>query len=490
MSALPGGAAGAAASHSGAAASNASDTQAHLFHFTANKAGMGGVDKAKVNRVVHDMSKNSAHHKHALKQDAKVDARVHAQRLKLESLTRQGAERLLRQVTQIEERLEHKRWLGRVCVVVDMDCYFAAVAMRDDPSLVGKPIAVGGIGMISTANYEARKYGVRSAMPGFIGRKLCPSLVFVKSDFAAYKAASKVVKSVLVEYDPCATMHSLDEAYLDLTPYLKRRHQERRALLEQQQQQQGGGGGGGGESGGSGGGSAREFMADPATVAAVVNEMRSRVKAATNGLSCSAGIAPCFRLAKIASDENKPDGQYVVPATRRGCVDFLHRQPCRKVGGVGKVTEKVLREVLGVNTVAELYAKRAEAYHVFGGKSAEWLVRVAMAIGEDDEYAASVKWVQKGPVKDALSGEGEGEGGEGEGGEGGGGEEGGEGSPRKRGTVTRKGISHERTFSAMERQSEMREKLGQVTCAINYFLFVIRYLLFAICYFLLVTRDY
>ena len=103
---------------------------------------------------------------------------------------------------------------------VDMDMYFAAVEIRDDPSLADKPMAVGGEAMIATANYIARKFGVRSAMPGFIAKILCPDLVFVKGSYEKYKEISLEFKEILAEYDADFESGGLDEANLDITNYL------------------------------------------------------------------------------------------------------------------------------------------------------------------------------------------------------------------------------------------------------------------------------
>lgn len=97
-----------------------------------------------------------------------------------------------------------------------MDKFYAAVEERDNPSLGNRPMAVGGMSMLSTANYEARKFGVRSAMPGYIAKRLCPELIIVRPRFHAYRAASKAVQQILVDYDPEFSMMSLDEAYLGL----------------------------------------------------------------------------------------------------------------------------------------------------------------------------------------------------------------------------------------------------------------------------------
>jgi DNA polymerase kappa len=152
-------------------------------------------------------------------------------------------------------------------------------------------MAVGGLGMLSTSNYAARRFGVRAAMPGFIARRLCPDLVIVPPDMAAYAAEAERIRDVFRAYDPNYLPMSLDEAYLDLTDYL-RRHPEQSA-------------------------------------ASAVAEMRARIAAATQ-LTASAGIAPNTFLAKVCSDLNKPNGQYELPATAPAVQEFVDRLSIRK----------------------------------------------------------------------------------------------------------------------------------------------------------------
>jgi DNA polymerase kappa len=153
-----------------------------------------------------------------------------------------------------------------------MECrFYAAVEMRDNPDLRGKPVAVGGIKMICTANYEARKYGVRAAMPGFIATRLCPNLVFVPTNFDKYRQVAEQTREIFRQYDPNFEAMSLDEAYLDLTDYMQQHPQH--------------------------------------TPSEVVAELRSRIFQITQ-LTASAGIACNSKLAKICSDVNKPNGQF------------------------------------------------------------------------------------------------------------------------------------------------------------------------------------
>ncbi|MDI9277567.1 DNA polymerase IV [Pantoea sp. EABMAA-21] len=202
----------------------------------------------------------------------------------------------------------------RKIIHVDMDCFFAAVEMRDDPSLTDIPIAIGGSrvqrGVISTANYPARKYGVRSAMPTAMALKLCPHLKLLPGRFDAYKEASRQIRDIFSRYTPLIEPLSLDEAYLDVTD--------------------------------------SEHCQGSATLMA--QAIRADILRET-GLTASAGIAPIKFLAKIASDLNKPNGQYVI--TPQVMPDFLLTLPLSKIPGVGKVATKKLEE-MGLRTCADV----------------------------------------------------------------------------------------------------------------------------------------
>ena len=214
--------------------------------------------------------------------------------------------------------------------------FYAAVEMRDDPSLVTKPLAVGGNSMICTANYIARKYGVRSAMPGFIGRKLCPQLVFVPPNFKKYEYVGNQIRQIIAEYDANYESHSLDEVYFDLTAYVQSKLTSTANTTASSSS----------TLPSACDGSASTSIADRRRVAAeTLNEIRMRITHDTGGLTCSAGLANNCRLAKICADINKPNGQYELPPTREAVLSFLDTLPTRKVGGVGKVTEKILADL-------------------------------------------------------------------------------------------------------------------------------------------------
>ena len=200
-----------------------SSADAHSLYtsaFVNPKAGMDGVDTAHVRRVVDAMSRNSAHHRNETRKLEKVEARIREMRARFARLTPEQLARHQRRADARVATLERTRDVSRTWIHVDMDAFYAAVHVLENPELGRVPIAVGGVGMISTANYVARAFGVRSAMPGFIALKLCPDLTFVKPDFEKYRRYANLAREVFREYDPNFDAVSLDEAFLDVTEYL------------------------------------------------------------------------------------------------------------------------------------------------------------------------------------------------------------------------------------------------------------------------------
>ena len=287
--------------------------------------------------------------------------------------------------------IEATRALSRTWTVVDMDQFFAAVAMRDDPSLVGKPIAVGGNAMISTANYTARKFGVRSAMPGFIARELCSSLVFVRSDFDAYKMAAAQMHAIFAEYDPTFRSTSLDEASLDITEIVASCDAQRAALGANRDTAEACGDLSPCDASSP---ELSPLAASPRAAphpADVVATIRRRIFDATQ-LTASAGVAPNKMLAKICSDENKPDGQCVLPPTREAIVAFMAGTRLRRVPGVGKVLEKILSAAFGATLCGELLAPRVGAFalELLGAKTARWLFASCLGVASNVRAPAAV----------------------------------------------------------------------------------------------------
>ncbi len=226
----------------------------------------------------------------------------------------------------------------RKIIHIDMDCFYAAVEMRERPELAGRPIAVGGggrRGVVTTCNYEARRFGVRSAMPGFKARELCPSLLFLPVRFDLYRQVSRRIRELFHEVTPLVEPLSLDEAYLDVT-------------------------------------ACGRYAWD------IARDLRARIKAET-GLTCSAGVAANKMLAKIASDWRKPDGQFAI--TPDQTADFMRSLPVRKLWGVGpKGAARLAGE--GIETCGDMQqVALAELVRRYG-RWGEELYRLCR--GEDD----------------------------------------------------------------------------------------------------------
>ncbi len=227
----------------------------------------------------------------------------------------------------------------RKIIHVDMDAFFASVEQRDDPALRGKPVAVGGSsgrGVVAAASYEARVFGVRSAMASAKAARLCPDLIFVKPRFEAYKAVSAQIRAIFLDYTPHVEPLSLDEAYLDVTDDLR------------------------------GIGSATR----------IAELIRKRIHAET-GLTASAGVSYNKFLAKIASDQNKPDGLCVIRPGEGA--QFVAVLPVRRFHGVGpRGAEKMA--ALGIHTGADLAMRDIAFLREHFGSFADYLYRAARGI--------------------------------------------------------------------------------------------------------------
>lgn len=229
----------------------------------------------------------------------------------------------------------------RKVIHVDMDAFYASVEQRDDPDLRGKPVAVGGSearGVVAAASYEARKFGVHSAMPSITAKRKCPDLIFVKPRFDVYKAVSQQIREIFAEYTQLIEPLSLDEAYLDVTENLK--------------------------------------GMDIATEIAL--EIRAKIKAAT-GLNASAGISYNKFLAKMASDLNKPNGQAVI--TPKNGPAFVEALPVKKFHGVGPATAEKMHR-LGIEMGADLKARSLDFLIEHFGKSGPYFYGIARGIDD------------------------------------------------------------------------------------------------------------
>ncbi len=228
----------------------------------------------------------------------------------------------------------------RKIIHVDMDAFYASVEQRDDPSLKGKPVAVGGghRGVVTAASYEARPFGVRSALPSVTAKRLCPELIFVKPRFDVYRAVSQQIRAIFADYTDLIEPLSLDEAYLDVT-------EDRRGL-----------------------GSAR----------AVAEDIRRRIREEL-GLTASAGVSYCKFIAKLASDHRKPDGLTVITPERGP--EFVASLPVARFHGVGPVTARKM-DRLGILTGADLREWTLAALEAQFGSSGSWYYRICRGIDE------------------------------------------------------------------------------------------------------------
>ncbi len=230
---------------------------------------------------------------------------------------------------------------SRKIIHIDMDAFYASVEQRDNPELRGKPVAVGGSrerGVVAAASYEARKFGVRSAMPSITAKRKCPDLIFVKPRFDAYKAISLQIREIFAEYTPIIEPLSLDEAYLDVTENLK----------------------------------------GIVSATHIAEEIRAKVRAETE-LTASAGVSYNKFLAKLASDHRKPDGLFVItPAMGPAFVETL---PVRKFHGVGPATAAKMAR-LGIKAGLDLRAQTLAFLQQHFGKAGSYYYGVARGIDE------------------------------------------------------------------------------------------------------------
>ncbi len=228
---------------------------------------------------------------------------------------------------------------NRKIIHIDMDAFYASVEQMDHPELRGKPIAVGGSenrGVVAAASYEARKFGVRSAISGVLAKKNCPELIFVSPRFDRYKEISKKIHAIFHDYTDLVEPLSLDEAYLDVTHNKK---------------------------------------GNPSATL-LAKEIRTRILNEV-GLTASAGISVNKFVAKIASDYNKPNGQKTVNPDE--VLSFLEELPIRKFYGVGKVTTEKMYQ-LGIFTGLELKSKSLEFLSTHFGKSGTFYYHVVRGI--------------------------------------------------------------------------------------------------------------
>lgn len=201
--------------------------------------------------------------------------------------------------------------------------------------------------MLTTCNYVARKFGCRSGMAGFVAKKLCPDLILIKPNFDKYTAKANEIREVIAEYDPRFESASIDEAYINMTEYCQD----------------------------------HDISAEDA-----VAQMRRQVHERTN-ITVSAGIAANAKLAKICSNINKPNGQFILPNERTVIMNFMRDLPCRKVNGIGRVFERELKAI-GIENCGEIYGQREYLNQLFGEKAFEFLMHCYLGLGRTNVQPA------------------------------------------------------------------------------------------------------
>lgn len=325
--------------------------------YNPHKAGLNARPAEEVNKIVTEASRGSRFYQNAERQQARLSEKIEKLRADLTKAPSSSAAADAI-VTEIEcERGDMKK----LYVCVDFDAFFSAVAELDDPSLVGKPHAVGGgsNSVLSTSSYKAREYGVRSAMPLFVAKRLCPELIVVPSNFERYKELSKLAnEKVFSKYaGSYFESRSLDECIFEISSYCSKHGVSPEAAVEQ---------------------------------------MRAEVKEVTGGLTASVGVACTQVLSKIAADVNKPDGSFFIPSSREDVIAFCSALPVRKIPGIGKVTESYLIQGFGLERVGEMLQPRNRAALHFALSEGRYRFLVACALGvstwgEDSGYDSRVR---------------------------------------------------------------------------------------------------
>ncbi|RHZ56339.1 hypothetical protein Glove_402g13 [Diversispora epigaea] len=306
----------------------------------SHKAGLQNVDIERVSQIIYETTIGTPFFTNETRKNDELNSKLKGMLKKYEKLKEQDLTLNWANINQLIKEFERKRDLSRIIVHIDMDAFYASVEEKDNPGLHNQPMAVGDESMLCTANYEARKYGVRSAMPGFIAKKLCPELIIIPVHFEKYYTVSSQIRKIFKKYDTNFYPISLDEAYLDLTEHLRTTDK---------------------------------------TPDDLVKEIRDEIYKETN-LTSSAGIAANMLLAKICANINKPNGQFRIQNDRSQIIEFIRNLPVRKVNGIGRVTEALLH-ALGIKTMGDAYFQLAYIRKLFTPCSFEFIMQASIGIG-------------------------------------------------------------------------------------------------------------
>ncbi|KAF7956021.1 hypothetical protein EAE96_004942 [Botrytis aclada] len=306
------------------------------------KSGQDYVDQSKVSEIIYNASKGSKYFNHEEERDKTLTVKIERILEKKAGLEKLDLAHDRRRADIAIAELELTRDLTQTIVHIDCDAFYAAVEELDRPELKNVPFSVGK-GVVTTCNYHARRFGVRSAMAGFIAKKLCPQLIQVPLNFDKYIAKAQEVREILVDYDPRFESASIDEAYLNITEYCQKNEIDPEAAVEQ-----------------------------------LRREVHEKTK-----ITISAGIAANAKIAKICSNYNKPNGQYRVANHRIEIMRFMRDLPTRKVNGIGRVFERELGAI-GVNTCGDIYDVRQYLPKLFGEKAFIFLMQCYLGLGRTD----------------------------------------------------------------------------------------------------------
>ncbi|KAL5115956.1 hypothetical protein ACEQ8H_006178 [Pleosporales sp. CAS-2024a] len=321
-------------------ASNEHDSlKYHLLGPSLTKAGQDSVDQRKVSEIIYNASRGSKFFTNEEAKDRNLTEKIEKILAKRRHLEKLDLTLDLRRADDYIAELELSRDLSQVVVHIDCDAFYAAVEELHRPELKHVPMAVGK-GVLTTCNYHARRFGCRSGMAGFVAMKLCPQLICVPMNFPKYMAKADEVREVLALYDPGFESASCDEAYLNLTKYCEDHH---------------------------------------LTPEEAVSQLRADVFEKAK-ITVSAGIAANAKLAKICSNMNKPNGQFLLPSDRQTIMDFMKSMSTRKVNGIGRVFEREL-DAIGVKTCGDIYAHRAYLAKLFGHKAFQFLMQCYLGLG-------------------------------------------------------------------------------------------------------------
>jgi DNA polymerase kappa len=303
------------------------------------KAGQDKVDQHKVSEIIYNASKGSKFFNNEQVRDRVLTDKITRILARRDQLFKTDVSHHTRKADEYIASLEIGRDLTQTIVHMDCDAFYAAVEELDRPDLKSVPFAVGK-GVLTTCNYEARKYGCRSGMAGFVAKKLCPQLICLPLNFDKYSAKAEEVRAIVAKYDPRFESASIDEAYLNITAYCA------------------------------------DTELDPWTA---MEQMRKEIHE-TCKITVSAGIAANSKLAKIASNQKKPNGQFRIPPDRQSIMEFMKDLPVRKVNGVGRVFEREL-DAIGIKSCGDIYEHRGILLQLFGEKAFQFLIHIYLGLG-------------------------------------------------------------------------------------------------------------